>query len=83
MTFESIPDVFLFKTDMFQRIKNKINFTKFKAQCSEVSFRGLQIGKRHTTLYLFCFQMFCVVFWNKKEWLEKKFEYFFIGSEQP
>ena len=30
MTFESILGVFLFKTGMFQRIKNLINFTKFK-----------------------------------------------------
>ena len=29
MTFESILGVFLFKTGMFQRIKNQINFTKF------------------------------------------------------
>ena len=41
MTFESILSVFLFKTGMFQRIKNEINFTKFKTWCSEVSFRGL------------------------------------------
>ena len=30
MTFESILGVFLFKTGMFQRIENLINFTKFK-----------------------------------------------------
>ena len=36
MTFESILGVFLFKTGMFQRIKNSINFTKFKTWCSEV-----------------------------------------------
>ena len=84
MTFESIIVVFLFRPGMFQRIKNQINFTKFKALCSEVSFTGLQLKKMHTTLYLFCFQMSCVVFWNKKKvWLEKKFEYFFIGSEHP
>ena len=41
MTFESILSVFLFKTGMFQRIKNLINFTKFKTWCSEVSFRGM------------------------------------------
>ena len=41
MTFESILGVFLFKTGMFQRIKNQIDFTKFKTWCSEVSFRGL------------------------------------------
>ena len=72
MTFESILGVFLFKAGMFQRIKNKINFTKFKIWRSEVSFSGLQLEKMHTTLYLFCFQMSCVVFWNQKRVVRKK-----------
>ena len=70
MTFESILGVFLFKTGMFQGIKNEINITKFKTWCSKVSYRELE--KLHTTLYLFCFQMSCVVFWNQKRVVRKK-----------
>ena len=57
---------------MFQRIENKINFTKFKTWCSEVSFTGMKLEKIHTTQYLFCFQMSCVVFWNQKRVVRKK-----------
>ena len=79
MIFESILIVCLFKTGMFQRIENQINFTNFKTWCSQ----ACSLKKMHTTLYLFSFQMSCVVFWNQKRVVRKKFEYFFIGSEHP
>ena len=40
-TFDRIQGAFLFKTGMFQRIENQINFTKFKTRCSVVSFTSL------------------------------------------
>ena len=33
-------------------------------------------------LILFSYVLCCILE-SKKEWLEKKFEYFFIGSEHP
>ena len=34
--------------------------------------QACSLKKMHTTLYLFCFQMSCVVFWNKKKRVVRK-----------
>ena len=79
MTFESILCVFLFKTGMFQRIKNLINFTKFKTWCSEACS-----WKTCTLPYIyFVFKCLVLYFGIKKRVVRKKFEHFFIGSEHP
>ena len=83
MTFESILGVFLFKTCMFQRIKKKIISpnSKHGAQWSHSEACSL---KKCTLPYIyFVFKCLVLYFGIKKERLEKKFEYFFIGSEHP
>ena len=81
MTFESILGVCLFKTDMFQRIKLILPNLKHGAQRSHSEAYSL---KKCTLPYIyFVFKCLVLYFGIKKEWLEKKFEYFFIGSEHP
>ena len=85
MTFESILSICLFKTGMFQRIKKIFFFfllnLKYGAQRSHSETCSL---KKCTLPYIY-FVIKCLVlyFGIKKEGLEKKFEYFFIGSEHP
>ena len=76
MTFESILGVLLFKTGMFQRIKNQINFTKFKTWCSEACSL-----KKCTLPYIY-FVFKCLVFYFgiKKEWLENSLNTFSLAA---
>ena len=67
----------------FKELKNKLILLNFKHGVQRSHSQACSLKKMHTTLYLFCFQMSCIVFLNQKEWLEKQFEYFFIGSEHP
>ena len=74
MTFESILGVFLFKTGMLPNLKHGAQRSHSEA-CSL---------KKCTLPYIyFVFKCLVLYFGIKKEWLEKKFEYFFIGSEHP
>ena len=86
MTFESILSICLFKTGMFQRIKKNKSLSillnlKHGAQRSHSEACSL---KKCTLPYIY-FVIKCLVlyFGIKNEGLEKKFEYFFNGSEHP
>ena len=79
MTFESILGVFLFKTEL--EIKSILLNLKHDAQRSHSEACSL---KKCTLPYIyFAFKCLMLYFGIKKVWLEKKFEYFFIGSEHP
>ena len=83
MTFKSICDVLFVQECICERIENQINFSNFQI-CLEVSFRGLKLEKCSLPYIYFVF--ICLIFFYfgiKKERSEKKFEYFFIGSEHP
>ena len=61
----------------------KINLlSNFKHHVKRSHSWVCSLKKMHTTLHLFCFHMSNFIFFNKNGGLEKKFEHFFIGSEQ-
>ena len=64
-----------------KELKIKLIFLLFKHIVLRSHSKASSLKK--CTLYLFCFHMPYFIFWNKKERLEKKFEYLFIGSEHP
>ena len=72
MTFGSTRDVLFVQECICERIENQIIFSNFQTCCLEVSFRGLKLEKMHTTLYLFCFHMSYILFWNQKRAVRKK-----------
>ena len=82
MTFESILGVFLFKTGMFQRIE-KLILPNLKHGAQRFHSEACSLKKCTLPYIYFVFKCLVLYFGIKKEWLEKKFEYFFIGSEHP
>ena len=72
MTFESILGVFLFKTVCFKELKIKLILPNLKHGAQRSHSEACSLKKKHTNLYLFCFQMSCVVFWNQKSVVRKK-----------
>ena len=79
-TFESILGVLLFKTGTFQRIRNLINFNKFKTWGSEVSFRGLYLeNNAHYPTFILFSNVLCFIL-EKQEWLEKCFNTFSLAA---
>ena len=83
MTFESILGVFCSRQVCFKELKIKLMLLNLKhgAQRSHSDTCSL---KKCTLPIIYCvFKCLVLYFGIKKEWLEKKFEYFFIGSEHP
>ena len=83
MTVESILCVFLFKTGMFQELKNKLILLNLKHVAQRSHSETCSLKKCTLPYIYFVFKSLVLYFGIKKEWLEKKFEYFFIGSEHP
>ena len=83
MTFESILSVFLFKRGTFQRIKIKLILPNLKHGTQRSHSEACSLKKCTLPYIYFVFKCLMLYFGIKKEWLEKKFEHFFIGSEHP
>ena len=83
MTFESILRVFLSKTGMFQKIKIKLILPNLKHGAQKSHSEACSLKKCTLPYIYFVYKCLVLYFGIKKEWLEKKFEYFFIGSEHP
>ena len=56
----------------FKDLKIKSILLNFKHGVQRSHSQACTLKKMHTTLYLFCFQMSCVVFWNQKSVIRKK-----------
>ena len=83
MTFESILGVFCSRQECFKELKIKLILLNLKHGVQRSHSQTCSL-KKCTLLYTyFVFKYFVLYFGIKKEWLEKKFEYFFIGSEHP
>ena len=78
MTFESILSVFLFK-----ELKIKLILPNLKHGAQRSHSEACSLKKCTLPYIYFVFKCLVLYFGIKKEWLEKKFEYFFIGSEHP
>ena len=83
MTFESILGVFLFKTGMFQRIKNKLILLNLKHGAQRYHSEACSLKKCTLPYIYFVFKCLVLYLGIKKEMLQNKFEYFFFGSEHP
>ena len=83
MTFESILGVFLFKTGLFQSLKIKLILLNLKHDAQRSHPEACSLKKCTLPYIYFAFKCLMLYFGIKKGWLEKKFEYFFIGSEHP
>ena len=83
MTFESFLGVFLFKTGKFQELKIKLILLNFKHGVQRSHSQACSLKKCTLPYTYFVFKCLVLYFGIKKEWLEKKFEYIFIGSEHP
>ena len=67
----------------FKELKNKLILPNLK-HCAQRSHSEACSLKKCTLPYIyFVFKCLVLYFGIEKEWLEKKFEYFFIGSEHP
>ena len=65
------------------KIKLILPNLKYGAQRSHSEACSLKKCTLPYTCIYFVFKCLVLYFGIKKEWLEKKFEYFFIGSEHP
>ena len=83
MTFESILGVFCSRQVCFKELKIKLILVNLKYDSQRSHSEACSL-KKCTLPYIY-FVIKCLMFYFgiKKEWLEKKFEYFFIGSEHP
>ena len=83
MTFESFLFVFCSRRVCFKELKIKLILLNFKHGVQRSQSKGCSLKKCTLPYTYFVFKCLVLYFGIKKEWLEKKFEYFFIGSEHP
>ena len=83
MTFKSILGVCLFEQVCFKELKIKLILPNLKHGAQRSHSEACSLKKCTLPYIYFVFKFLVLYFGIKKEWLEKKFEYFFIGSEHP
>ena len=83
MTFESIKVYFCSRQVCFKELKIKLILLNLKHDAQRSHSEACSLKKCTLPYIYFAFKCLMLYFGIKKEWLEKKFEYFFIGSEHP
>ena len=84
MTFESILGVFFCSRHVcFKELKIKLILLNLKHDAQRSHSEACSLKKSTLPYIYFAFKCLMLYFGIKNEWLEKKFEYFFIGSEHP
>ena len=67
----------------FKELKIKLILLNFRQGAQRSHSEACSLKKCTLPYIYFVFKCLVLYFGIKKEWLEKKFEYFFIGSEHP
>ena len=67
----------------FKELKIKLIFLNLKQSVQRTHSQACSSKKCTLPYTYFVFKCLVLYFGIKKEWLEKKFEYFVIGSEHP
>ena len=67
----------------FKELKIKLILLNLKHDAQRFQSEDCSLKKCTLPYINFAFKCLVLHFGIKKEWLEKKFEYFFIGSEHP
>ena len=81
MTFESIQSIYVCSRQVcFKELKNKLILLNLKHGAQRSHSEACSLKKMHTTLYLFCYQMSCVVFWNQKSGVKKSLNTFSLAA---
>ena len=83
MAFESVLGVFCSRQVCFKELKIKLILLNLKHGTYRSHSEACSLKKCTLPYIYFVFKCLVLYFGIKKEWLEKKFEYFYIGSEHP